>query len=109
MLDTTSEGDQRGHLRSEPARVARLDSVDESVDSVGVPSTEQLARERAVRVHAVEAVVGGGHGRGEQLTIRSRQGRARHVLHEKLVGKTAQMDREAGKHTHRRHDARHVR
>ena len=89
--DAARDLDERGELGREALRAAGLDAVDEVGDAGGAVAAQQLRRERAVRVHAVEAVVAGRHRGRDQLALGARDRRAGEVLDEQRVGEPAQV------------------
>jgi len=61
-----------------------------------------------VRVHAVEAVIPGRHGRREHLALGAAERRAREVVDEQLVGEAAQVNAKSGCEPDRREDPGHI-
>ena len=107
--DGPGDVEQRLHLVVEAVGRAELDRRRPAARARSSPlSLEQRGRERAVRVHAEEAVVRRRDGRREHLALGALERRAREVVDEQLVGEAAQVDAETGRQPHRDADPRHV-
>jgi hypothetical protein len=96
------------HLVVEAVGRSALDHVHERHVLSRPVALEQSGRERAVRVHAVEAVVRRRHGRREHLALRANEGGAGKVVDEELVGEATQVDAQAGCQPDRGQDSRHI-
>ena len=97
--------EERLHLVVEPVGRAELDDVDQRQPLGLAVDLEQGAREGAVGVHAVEAVVGGGDGRGEHLALGPADRGPGEVVDEQLVGQPAQVDAQLGRQAQGGEDA----
>ena len=91
-------------LSSKPSDDPSLTTSTSGTRSVAPPPFEQRGRERAVRVHAVEAVVRRGDGGREHLALGAFERGAREVVDQQLVGEAAQVDAEPGRQPDRGQD-----
>ena len=92
--DGSGDVEEGLHLGVEAVGRSDLDRVDQRRALGGAVPLEERRRERAVRIHAVEAIVRGRDGGGEHLPLGALDRRAREVVDEQLVGEAAQVDAE---------------